>query len=81
MLTLISIKSGKEIFVHTYVFLFQKKTMERLLKKQESKSGKFLSKKLSLKKQAPAVKLIQSQDSTLLSFPVDEEFPLKPSRM
>ncbi|KAI5695333.1 hypothetical protein M8J75_014706 [Diaphorina citri] len=59
----------------------KQKTMERLLKKQESKSGKIVMKKSTLKKQTPAVKLIRTQDSTLLSFPVDVEFPLKPSKI
>lgn len=71
-----------EIYIYIYVLdLFQQKTMERLLKKQESKSGKIVMKKSTLKKQTPAVKLIRTQDSTLLSFPVDVEFPLKPSKM
>ncbi|KAL1450412.1 hypothetical protein WDU94_002783 [Cyamophila willieti] len=60
----------------------KQKTMERLLKKQESKSGKIITRKSAAsKRQSPTVKLIQTQDSTLLAFPVDEEFPLKPTKI
>uniref|UniRef100_A0A8D9ALW9 INO80 complex subunit B n=1 Tax=Cacopsylla melanoneura TaxID=428564 RepID=A0A8D9ALW9_9HEMI len=59
----------------------KQKTMERLLKKQESKSGKIISKKSAAKKQTPTVKLIQTRDSTLLAFPIDEEFPLKQTKI
>ncbi|XP_031333513.1 INO80 complex subunit B isoform X2 [Photinus pyralis] len=57
----------------------KKKTMERLLKKQESKT-KITKPKLS-KSTIPKILYIQNIDSSTITFPQDYEFPLQPKRI
>lgn len=55
----------------------KKKTMERLLKKQDSKAAKQAKLKVT-KSAVPSVVYRQNQDVTLLSFPEEYDYPLKP---
>lgn len=57
----------------------KKKTMERLLKKQESKALK-TSKHKSSRSTEPVIMYIQNAESTLLQYPPDVEFPLKAAK-
>lgn len=59
--------------------MLQKKTMERLLKKTESKSLKIGQKLRGLKKSVPRVKYTNSKNAITLSMPVDVPFPLNSS--
>lgn len=59
------------------VFLnFQKKTMERLLKKQESKASKFIGKGKPNRRQVPLVSYRITIEGSSISLPPGEEFPL-----
>lgn len=53
----------------------KKKTMERLLKKQESKTGKVTKGKIS-KIQEPYISYKQNNDITTMSFPPGIKYPL-----
>lgn len=55
----------------------KKKTMERLLKKQDSKAAKHAKLKVT-KSAVPSIVYRQNQDITLLSFPEDYDYTLKP---
>lgn len=61
--------------------LLQKKTMERLLRKQESKSGKMSSKGRTIKRQVPSVTLCYSLQGISITLPPDTAFPLTPVRL
>ncbi|CAG2061192.1 unnamed protein product, partial [Timema podura] len=54
------------------------KTMERLLKKQDSKNVKNSNKCRSLRKQVPRVTYCIDENGASISLPLDVEFPLKP---
>ncbi|KAJ8920459.1 hypothetical protein NQ315_005327 [Exocentrus adspersus] len=54
----------------------KKKTMERLLKKQDSKAAKQAKSKVT-KSLVPSIIYRQNQDITLLSFPEDYDYPMK----
>nr|CAD7588492.1 unnamed protein product [Timema genevievae] len=56
----------------------KKKTMERLLKKQDSKNVKNSNKCRSLRKQVPRVTYCIGENGASISLPLDVEFPLKP---
>nr|CAD7259198.1 unnamed protein product [Timema shepardi] len=56
----------------------KKKTMERLLKKQDSKNVKNSNKCRSLRKQVPRVTYCIDGNGASISLPLDVEFPLKP---
>lgn len=58
----------------------KKKTMERLLKKQESKATK-AAKVKSNKTSAPVIIYRQNIDGAVLHCPPDFEYPLKPTKM
>lgn len=53
----------------------KKKTMERLLKKQESKAAKSVRSRHA-KSTAPAILYKQNVDSTILAYPINTEFPI-----
>ncbi|KAJ4429579.1 hypothetical protein ANN_21749 [Periplaneta americana] len=56
----------------------KKKTMERLLKKQESKAGKSSNRSRSARKQVPRVTYCNTVDGISISLPPSVEFPLQP---
>ncbi|GLG99221.1 Uncharacterized protein GBIM_05722 [Gryllus bimaculatus] len=58
----------------------KKKTMERLLKKQESKGGKGC-KSRSLRKQVPHISYRNSSDQITISLPSGMDFPLMPQQL
>ncbi|KAL1501132.1 hypothetical protein ABEB36_006517 [Hypothenemus hampei] len=58
----------------------KKKTMERLLKKQDSKATK-QTKSKTTKTNAPVIIYRQNCESTIVSFPDGMEYPLKPSKV
>lgn len=59
--------------------LFQKKTMERLLKKSESKSMKISQKLKGLRKAIPHIIYTNRIGCVTISMPVDVSFPLNSS--
>ncbi|XP_063983928.1 INO80 complex subunit B [Diachasmimorpha longicaudata] len=59
----------------------KKKTMERLLKKQESKASKITGKGKASKRQVPLVTYRLTLEGSSISYPPGEEFPLRPSKM
>ena len=50
--------------------------MERLLKKQETKISKVIPKGKGIKKQVPIVTYRSTLQSSLISLPIGEQFPL-----
>lgn len=56
----------------------KKKTMERLLKKQESKASKVISKGKLSRRQVPLVTYRLTIDGSSVSLPPGEDFPLRP---
>lgn len=58
----------------------KKKTMERLLKKQDSKAAKQAKPKV-VKSSIPAIIYKQNLKTTLISFPEGYEFPLQPQKI
>lgn len=58
----------------------KKKTMERLLKKQESKASKMTSKGKPSKRQVPLITYRMTIGGSSISLPPGEEFPLKPAK-
>ncbi|KAF5281455.1 hypothetical protein FQR65_LT14689 [Abscondita terminalis] len=58
----------------------KKKTMERLLKKQESKASKIAKPKLT-KSNDPCIIYTQNIDKTLITFPQDIDFPLSAQKI
>ena len=61
------------------IFL-QKKTMERLLKKQESKASKVISKGRLSKRQVPLVTYRLTIEGSSISLPPGENFPLSSAK-
>ncbi|XP_015111447.1 INO80 complex subunit B [Diachasma alloeum] len=59
----------------------KKKTMERLLKKQESKASKITGKGKASKRQVPLVTYRLTLEGSSISYPPGEEFPLRPAKM
>ncbi|KAF7386092.1 hypothetical protein HZH68_013224 [Vespula germanica] len=59
----------------------KKKTMERLLKKQESKASKIIGKGKPSKRQVPLVTYRMTIGGSSISLPPGEEFPLKPAKV
>ncbi|XP_011306363.1 INO80 complex subunit B [Fopius arisanus] len=59
----------------------KKKTMERLLKKQESKASKITGKGKPSKRQVPLVTYRVTLEGSSISYPPGEEFPLRPLKM
>ncbi|XP_043272600.1 INO80 complex subunit B [Venturia canescens] len=57
----------------------KKKTMERLLKKQESKASKLVSKGKACKRQVPFVTYHMTTEGSWISLPPGHEFPLSSS--
>lgn len=57
----------------------KKKTMERLLKKQDSKLAKQTKPRIT-KSATPSIIYKQSLDATIISFPENYEYPLKPRK-
>ncbi|PSN45756.1 hypothetical protein C0J52_08047 [Blattella germanica] len=55
-----------------------KKTMERLLKKQESKAGKSSNRTRSARKQVPRISYRSTADGISISLPPSVDFPLQP---
>jgi hypothetical protein len=71
-------KVGNTKLGEVYIrLIFQKKTMERLLKKQESKAGKSSSRSRSARKQVPRVTYRNTVDGISISLPPSLEFPLQ----
>ncbi|KAG7209098.1 hypothetical protein KM043_015244 [Ampulex compressa] len=58
----------------------KKKTMERLLKKQESKASKVISKGKPSKRQVPLVTYRLTIEGCSISLPPGEDFPLRPAK-
>ncbi|XP_066596800.1 INO80 complex subunit B isoform X3 [Prorops nasuta] len=58
----------------------KKKTMERLLKKQESKASKVISKGKSSKRQVPLITYRLTLEGCSISLPPGEAFPLRPAK-
>ncbi|XP_015607497.1 INO80 complex subunit B isoform X2 [Cephus cinctus] len=58
----------------------KKKTMERLLKKQESKASKIISKGKPSRRQVPLVTYRLTIEGSSISLPPGEEFPLHPAK-
>lgn len=58
----------------------KKKTMERLLKKQDSKAAK-QAKPRVVKSSSPAIKYIQNIQNTVMYFPEGYEYPLQPQKI
>lgn len=58
----------------------KKKTMERLLKKQESKASKVISKGKPSRRQVPLITYRLTLEGSSISLPVGEEFPLQPAK-
>jgi hypothetical protein len=58
----------------------QKKTMERLLKKQESKASKVISKGKLSKRQVPLITYRLTIEGSSISLPPGEDFPLCPTK-
>lgn len=56
--------------------LLQKKTMERLLKKQESKASKIIGKGKPSRRQVPLVTYRLTLEGSSISMPLGEDFPL-----
>ncbi|XP_054264692.1 INO80 complex subunit B-like isoform X2 [Macrosteles quadrilineatus] len=56
----------------------KKKTMERLLRKQESKPVKMSAKGRAVRRQVPTVTLTNNLQGIAITLPPDIEFPLKP---
>ncbi|XP_022194462.2 INO80 complex subunit B isoform X2 [Nilaparvata lugens] len=59
----------------------RKKTMERLLKKQESKLGKLAGKGKGSKRLVPHVVYLDTHDGKAISFPLGMDIPLKQSEV
>ncbi|XP_014238898.1 INO80 complex subunit B [Trichogramma pretiosum] len=59
----------------------KKKTMERLLKKQESKTSKVVMKNKQTKKEVPLVTYKVTLESSTISLPEGESFPLATSKV
>ncbi|KZC07191.1 INO80 complex subunit B, partial [Dufourea novaeangliae] len=58
----------------------KKKTMERLLKKQESKASKVISKGKPSRRQVPLVTYRLTIERSSISLPPGEDFPLQPTQ-
>lgn len=58
----------------------KKKTMERLLKKQESKSLKAIKTK-STKNTSPLILYTQNVNSTILKYPLNIDYPLRAAKI
>lgn len=58
----------------------KKKTMERLLKKQESKASKVISKGKPSRRQVPLVSYRLTIEGSSISLPPGEDFPLRPAK-
>ncbi|XP_012224870.1 INO80 complex subunit B isoform X2 [Linepithema humile] len=58
----------------------KKKTMERLLKKQESKASKVISKGRLSRRQVPLVTYRLTVEGSSISLPPGEDFPLSPTK-
>ncbi|OAD52060.1 INO80 complex subunit B, partial [Eufriesea mexicana] len=58
----------------------KKKTMERLLKKQESKASKVISKGKPSRRQVPLVTYRLTLEGSSISLPPGEDFPLQPTK-
>ncbi|KOX79999.1 INO80 complex subunit B [Melipona quadrifasciata] len=58
----------------------KKKTMERLLKKQESKASKIISKGKPSRRQVPLVVYRLTLEGSSISLPPGEDFPLQPMK-
>lgn len=58
----------------------KKKTMERLLKKQESKASKVISKGKPSRRQVPLVSYRITAEGSSISLPPGEDFPLRPMK-
>ncbi|CAK9828078.1 INO80 complex subunit B [Anthophora retusa] len=58
----------------------KKKTMERLLKKQESKASKVISKGKPSRRQVPLVTYRLTLEGSSISLPPGEDFPLQPAK-
>ncbi|EFN87641.1 INO80 complex subunit B [Harpegnathos saltator] len=58
----------------------KKKTMERLLKKQESKASKVISKGRLSRRQVPLVTYRLTVEGSSISLPPGEDFPLRPAK-
>lgn len=66
----------------TICFYLKKKTMERLLKKQESKTTKFGSKsRANSKRQVPLVTYKITLENNFISLPLGEQFPLQAAKV
>lgn len=58
----------------------KKKTMDRLLKKQDSKTGKVF-KNRPIKMKVPSIRYKDTVEGATISFPLGIEFPLKPQHL